>query len=364
MSEQRPWDGYGEYLGLPQLLKCQRPASAAAGAPVHDEMLFIQFHQIYELWFSQILYELDDIQQRFSHEVVDDQDMQPILAYLNRIVEIFKQLESMIDVLETMPAQSFIDFREYLGTSSGFQSLQFRLIETRLGLRRKDRLSVLHGQFDDNLRSESKTALQKAEGSPSLYDQLEQWLARTPFVQSGSYQFWEEYRAAVYAMFDEKAAHATANLDGESQAKELQAIERGREKFDGIFDAAKHEKAREQGQWRMELKALQAALFINIYREEPVLQAPYRLLTHMMDVDELLTRWRYRHALMVQRMMGVSVGTGGSSGYEYLMKTVAQHRIFSDLFGLSTYLIPSSGRPALPGAIRDGMRYRYSAECA
>ncbi len=362
MAAKAPWDQYGDYLGLDKILTAQKPRSHAAGQAVHDEMLFIQFHQVYELWFKQILYELDDISGRFSRPNVDENDMQPIMIYLGRIVEIFKQMESMIDVLETMPPQSFVDFREHLGTASGFQSLQFRLIETRLGLQRKDRLSVFHGQFDDNLAEASKAAIRDAESKPSLFVQMDNWLARTPFVNLGSYTFWNEYRKAAHGMFEEKIKAAQASLSGDALKNELEAIEKGRQKFEGVFDEAKHAEAVKEGRWRLSWKALQAALFITIYRNEPVLQAPFGLLTHLMDVDELLARWRFRHALMVQRMVGMGMGTGGSSGYEYLLRTVINHRIFSDLFALSTYLIPTRMLPALPAEISNKMDYNYAAK--
>ena len=105
-------------------------------------------------------------------------------------------------------------------------------------------------------------------------------------------------------------------------------------------------------------------LNINLYRDEPVLQLPFRLLAALMSVDELMTLWRYRHALMVQRMIGVKIGTGGSAGHDYLRDTAARHRIFSDLFRLSTYLIPRSRLPALPRELEDAMGYRYSAKPA
>lgn len=362
MAKKDPWDQYGEYLGLEKILSAQHPRSAKAGHPVHDEMLFIQFHQIYELWFKQVLFELDGILERFSAHTVDESDMQPILTYLGRIVEIFKQMESMIDVLETMPPQSFTDFRETLGTASGFQSAQFRLIETRLGLLRENRLSVFHDHFDARLNTESKKAIRNAEKQPSLFEQLDSWLSRTPFVDMGGYRFWQEYRAAVSGMFGEKAKSARAAFSGEALKEELAAIERGRQKFEGIFDAGQHASAQKAGRWRMSWKALQAALFITLYREAPMLQAPYNLLVRVMDVDELLARWRFRHALMVQRMVGMGMGTGGSSGYEYLMRTVQAHRIFSDLFALSAYLIPAASLPALPADISREMNYTYSAK--
>lgn len=360
MTGNKAWDQYHDYLDLDKIIGAQHPKSDAAGDPQHDEMLFIQFHQIYELWFKQILFELDDIQNRFSGAVVDDRDMEPIVSYLGRIVEILKQMTSMIDVLQTMPPQSFTDFRQYLGTASGFQSWQFRLIETRLGLRRADRIPVFHGQYDDHLRPESQKAMQAAEKFPSLYDQVDSWLARTPFVDMGHYKFWDDYRTAVHNMFGEREKLVRLSLTGEALDKELAAMAKGREKFDGIFDPAKHEKARENGQWRMSWKALQAALFISIYRENPMLQAPFKVLNALKDVDELLAQWRFRHALMVQRMVGMSMGTGGSSGYEYLMRTVSDHRIFSDLFAMATYLIPSNVRPDLPQDVIREMSYKHS----
>ncbi len=360
MAKKPAWDQYSEYLCLDKILGAQAPLSDAAGHPAHDEMLFIQFHQIYEIWFKQILFELDDIQKRFSSSIVTDKDMQPILHHLSRIVSIFKHLESMIDILETMPAQSFVDFREHFGTASGFQSVQFRLIETRLGLLRDKRQPVFHCQFDENLKEESKSAIQDAEQGGSICDQLDGWLSRTPFVSLGAYSFWEEYRAAVHKMFDEKSIAARANLRGEALDKELEGLQKGRDKFDGIFDECKHAQAQASGQWRMSWKALQAALFIMIYKGEPILQGPHNLLNHIMDVDELIARWRYRHALMVQRMVGNSMGSGGSAGYGYLIQTLEKHRIFTDLFSLATYLIPTRLIPTLPDALSKEMGYGYA----
>ncbi len=360
MPPKPAWDQYGEYLAIDSILNAQHPQSMVGGSAVHDEMLFIQFHQIYELWFKQILFELDDVLPRLGADTVSESDMQPILTYLGRIVEILKQMESMIDVLETMPPQSFIDFREYLGTASGFQSAQFRLIETRLGLERKTRLCVFHGQFDDNLKDSTKAAIKDAEKQPTLFAALDRWLARTPFVHLHSYTFANDYRMAVYDMFAERINIARTKLSGEALAAELEAIEKGKQKFEGIFDEELHAQAVKDGHWRLSWKALQAALFITIYRDTPILQAPYALLTQVMNIDALLARWRLRHALMVQRMVGMSLGTGGSSGYEYLMATVTSHRIFTDFFALSTYLIPSRALPPLPDDIRREMNYTYT----
>jgi tryptophan 2,3-dioxygenase len=355
-----PWDQYGDYLALDSLLGAQAPRSHAAGAPAHDEMLFIVYHQVCELWFRQILFELDDIDRRFSRDIVDDRDMQPILAQIDRVTGILRLVVNQTDILETMTPQSFIDFREHLSSASGFQSLQFRLIETRLGLRRDERIPVFHGSFDAQLSERSRKSIEDAESRPSLFELLDGWLSRTPFTTLGEYRFQDAYKKAVHAILDAKADAARTMLDGRPQELELAAIERGREKFEGIFDATRHTEATQKGLWRLSLKALQAALFITLYRNEPMLQAPYALLNHIMNIDEQLALWRVRHALMVQRMVGGSAGTGGSSGFDYLMETIRKHRIFNDLFALSAYLIPSGSLPPLPEGVAHAMGYRYS----
>jgi tryptophan 2,3-dioxygenase len=106
---------------------------------------------------------------------------------------------------------------------------------------------------------------------------------------------------------------------------------------------------------------VRAALFISLYRDRPALQLPYRLLAALMDIDETMTIWRYRHAIMVERMIGVKTGTGGSSGHVYLRRAAETHRVFTDLFRLSTYLIPRAEVPPLPAEIEKRMGFVYAA---
>ncbi|AGH98243.1 tryptophan 2,3-dioxygenase family protein [Micavibrio aeruginosavorus] len=360
-DKTKHWDQYGDYLALDTLLDIQKPWSAdkATGAFAHDEMLFIIFHQTYELWFKQILFELDDVQERLGRPVVDDCDMQPIVKHLHRVVEILRLLVRQLDILETMTPQDFTDFRDHLKTASGFQSLQFRLIETRLGLRREDRLLFNQCQYDTGYCPASQTAIHTAEHETTLFDQIDKWLARTPFVDRDDYKFWDSYRAAVHTMLDGREAMARQSIDGELLDRELAAIARNRTKFDSIFNKDADTSSSQSSSWRLSWRALQAALFITVYKTEPALQGPASLLGHIMDIDAAMSQWRYRHALMVQRMVGMNVGTGGSAGYGYLMQTLEKHRIFTDLFALSTYLIPSHARPPLPQTISNQMGYRY-----
>merc|ERR1711934_1277249 len=108
-----------------------------------------------------------------------------------------------------------------------------------------------------------------------------------------------------------------------------------------MLDESKHEDMRKRNRKQLSFKATQAALLISTYQSEPILTWPYQLLTELVEIDEMMGNWRHRHAQMVHRMLGMKSGTGGSSGYMYLRSTVDRHRIFTDLFDLSTYLIPS-----------------------
>eukprot|EP00483_Globobulimina_turgida_P001540 UN01542 len=102
---------------------------------------------------------------------------------------------------------------------------------------------------------------------------------------------------------------------------------------------------------------MQATLMIMLYREEPQLQMPFRVLELSMDMEAVLTKWRNAHALMVHRMLGSKMGTGGSSGFHYLRTAAMHHKVFSDFFNLSTYMIPKSNLPKLPNSLRFFMQF-------
>jgi len=366
MANSSPAAGayYSDYLDLDRLLSAQSPESARHGRPAHDEMLFIIVHQAYELWFRQILHELDRIQSDFECNPMADEQLGRIVRGLDRINEILKLLIQQLDVLETMTPLDFLDFRDLLMPASGFQSMQFRAIETRLGLKREGRLLFDERAFDERLSAADRARLADAETKPRLVEQLDRWLSRTPFITMGDFAFGKAYRTAVEKMLTSDAARVRASpVLTEAQRKaEAAAIETALERFNAIFAADGKES--QESPWRMSLAAVQAALFITVYRDQPVLQLPFRLLTALMNIEESLTLWRYRHALMVQRMIGVKIGTGGSSGHDYLRRTVEAHRVFADLFQLSTYLIPRSALPPLPPEVQGRMGFVYAARDA
>jgi tryptophan 2,3-dioxygenase len=348
---------YSDYLRLESLLAQQVPESERIGAPAHDEMLFIIVHQAYELWFKLILHELDRIQKDFGADVVEDDRLGRVVHGLGRINEIVGLLVHQLDVLETMTPLDFLDFRDLLTPASGFQSVQFRLIEIRLGLRLEGRLKLEDNRFDLQLSESDRQRVAQVEHGDTLVDQLDRWLARTPFVELSGYAFSNVYREAVTRSLaaDSDLIRATEGMSESQRETETRAIAAALARFNAIFQPQA-----ESSPWRMSLGAVQAALFITVYRDEPVLQLPFRLLTALMDIEETLTLWRYRHALMVRRMIGVKVGTGGSSGYDYLKQTADRHQIFGDLFQLSNYLIPRSLIPPLPPAVRARMGFVYS----
>ncbi|GBP17811.1 Tryptophan 2,3-dioxygenase [Eumeta japonica] len=129
----------------------------------------------------------------------------------------------------------------------------------------------------------------------------------------------------------------------------LQDAENRREIYRSIFDPAVHDALRSRGERRLSHKAMQGAIMITFYRDEPRFSQPHQILTLLMDIDSLITKWRYNHVIMVQRMIGSQqLGTGGSSGYQYLRSTLSdRYKVFLDLFNLSTFLLPRSLIPPL-----------------
>lgn len=350
---------YGDYLQVDRLLSLQVPESGKHGPPVHDEMLFIIVHQAYELWFRQIIHELDRVERDFSTNPVDDESMARIVHSLARVHEILKLLVAQLDVLETMTPADFLDFRDYLFPASGFQSVQFRQIETRLGLPEGARIKFDGEAIEKRLSASDRTKLAAARARPSILTQLDAWLARTPFLDWGGESFRVAYRAAVvrHLSADVETIKADAVLPAERRDREASGIDKALAAFAAIFEPEES-----PGAWRLSPKAVQAALFITVYREMPAVQQPFRLLSLLMDIDETLTFWRYRHALMVERMIGRKIGTGGSSGHAYLRSTAERHRIFGDLFQLSTFLIPRSSLPQLPADVRRRLGLVYASE--
>ncbi|KAL4713496.1 hypothetical protein ACJJTC_010481 [Scirpophaga incertulas] len=353
---------YGEYLMLDKLLGAQRMLSAESSKPVHDEHLFIVTHQAYELWFKQIIFEVDSVRSLLDVEGLDESHTMEILKRLNRVVLILKLLVDQVMILETMTPLDFMDFRNYLRPASGFQSLQFRLLENKLGL--KQALRVKYNQNYQTVFGDDPAAMEslhKSEEEPALLALIERWLERTPGLNTHGFNFWGKYQAAVDKTIKEDIDLAMKVSNETVRRHRLQDAENRREIYRSIFDPDVHDALRSRGERRLSHKALQGAIMITMYRDEPRFSQPHQLLTLLMDIDSLITKWRYNHVIMVQRMIGSQqLGTGGSSGYQYLRSTLSdRYKVFLDLFNLSTFLLPRSQIPPLDDGVKRSLNLTW-----
>lgn len=350
---------YHDYLDLERLLGAQQLLSARHGEPAHDEMLFIVVHQAYELWFKQILWELDAVLASFSQEVIREREMGRLVARLERIVAIQRLLFDQLEILETMTPLDFLDFRDLLVPASGFQSVQFRLIENKLGVDPQSRLPIDGAPYTSRFRPEHRVMIEASEQEDSLHHLVEAWLERTPFLEMGDFAFWDEYRDAVTRTLDAERRLITANptLDDAARHAQLAHLDATAASFANIFDEDSYEELRASGRRRLSRRAFLAALLINLYRDEPILQLPFRLLTALIDIDEGFTAWKQRHALMASRMIGDRIGTGGTAGSEYLEAAARAGRVWSDLVEIPSFLVPRRDLPLLPDAVVAAMRF-------
>ena len=339
---------YSDYLHIEKILAAQLPESDKQGSPAHDEMLFIIIHQTYELWFKQLLHEANSIIQIMQKPALNDNspELQTVVHRLSRMATILRVLVHQIDIMETMTPMDFLDFRDMLRPASGFQSVQFKLLEASLGLKYEQR----HGQehYISQLRPTEVDSVRKGEASKSLLALVNDWLERIPFFKedenwkgfvvstplNDQHPFWAEYRERYRQSLNE------------AERNNLQI-------FDQFFqESGANQNAGEQGAVDLGARALspaaaRAALFIMLYRGYPILQLPFQLLNNLLEIDEQLSTWRYRHMSMVHRMIGTRIGTGGSSGRDYLRSALEKHYIFRDIAQLTSFLIERKKLPQL-----------------
>lgn len=326
---------YPDYLQLEKILGAQELESAKHGVPAHDEMLFIIIHQSYELWFKQVLHEVGSVMALFADGHVDDDggELSVAVHRLGRVHTILQVLVQKIDILETMTPLDFLDFRDMLRPASGFQSMQFKILEAKLGLRMEQRFGKQY--YTSQLKPEHKAEIEALEGQPTFFDLLNGWLERMPFLEA---RFWPQDQPPFWEQH--KALYAASLVKGEEHNMEL---------WEKLFVTG-------DGR-RLSPAASRAAVFIMLYRDEPILQMPFRLLERLLDIDEALATWRYRHMSMVHRTIGLRVGTGGSTGKQYLAGALNSHHIFQELADLSSFLFERRKIPALPEGLRKALRF-------
>ena len=256
---------YASYLRLDDLLSLQQPHQ---GEMEHDETLFIVIHQVYELWFKEVLHELDHLMA-----LLRANDAASASHTLKRILTILKVLVAQIDILETMTPLGFLAFRDRLDTGSGFQSFQFREIECALGIKHAAVLERYPAG------SEHRRRVERRFTSPTLWD------AFLRFLGANGY--------AVPQVLLERDVTALIEPSPELQQ-----------------------------------------LLVRVYRTNPAVQS---VCERLVDLDEGLMEWRYRHVKMVERTIGTRRGTGGSAGAAYLTTTL-NRPAFPDLWAIRTEL--------------------------
>lgn len=270
-DEQVHWDlgesqSYGEYLGLNQLLSAQRPVSFE-----HDEMLFIIIHQASELWMKLCLHELTAAREHIRRD-----DLGPSFKMLTRVSRIQQQLVQSWDVLATMTPAEYSLFRNQLGRASGFQSVQYRMLEFIIGNKNADTIEVHRREpkvYED---------LQRALQSPSIYDEALRLLSRRGF------EIPQEY------------------LD------------------------------RDWSQPYQPSKQV-AAAWLSVYHSVEDNWDLYDLAEKLVDLDHKFQLWRFSHMKTVERIIGYKRGTGGTGGVSYLNKAL-ELRFFPELWTIRTLM--------------------------
>jgi tryptophan 2,3-dioxygenase len=348
---------YGNYLQLDELLSLQSGPGGDNNSLSNHEMHFIVVHQAFELWFKQINRELEEALNLMNVPEVDEKQIPVIVSHLERCSEIFRLLAAQWKVMQTLAPQDFLAFRDKLGTSSGFESWQMRTLEMLLGLKSEQRIGGMDPmEHNRKLHSEGKLSdsvmanMTRIDNLPSLNEVLLRWLARTPVNGvSGDndvlQEFVEGHLAAMAEHGESVITHMVKIGHGTEEAVRPR-IESGiAGARDFLLPEGKVEPARA------------GLLFIESYRELPLLSWPRRLIDTMVDLEQAMLLFRSHHARMVERMIGRRMGTGGSSGVDYLDMTL-KYRIFTDLWAVRTMLVK---RDALNVPINSDF-YGYAAD--
>lgn len=259
---------YGGYLRLDQLLSAQQPLTVP---PHHDEMLFIVMHQVAELWMKLVIHEL---KAAIAHLRIDD--VNECLKILARVKHVQRQLFEQWAVLETLTPSEYLEFRDALGSSSGFQSLQYRMIEFMLGNKNAQMLKLF--EHDPAAQAQLREVLE----APGLYDEFLRYLAR------------------------------------HGHAVPAERLER-----DWTEAYQRHEDL--------------LPVFKRIYEQRAAFWPEYHMCEQLVDVEESFQLWRFRHMKTVERIIGHRRGTGGSSGVAFLRKAL-ELEFFPELLDVRTIL--------------------------
>jgi len=259
---------YGRYLHLDEILHAQHPVSVPEH---HDELLFILQHQTSELWLKLVLHELRAVLRRLAKD-----DLRPALKGLARVKHIQRTLTEQWSVLATLTPSEYAEFRSFLGTSSGFQSYQYRAVEFTLGNKDRRMLSIFNDEPD------ARAMLVEALEAPSVYDEFLRYLAR------------HGHDVPVELLQRDVTLPYVFNED-------------------------------------------LVPVFKRIYADPEQFWGAYEACEELVDLEENFQLWRFRHLKTVERTIGHKAGTGGSSGVGFLRRAL-EHQFFPELIDVRTVI--------------------------
>ncbi len=350
---------YWDYLRLDELLSLQGGLEDDESQVSSDELHFIVVHQVYEMWFKLMLRELREARDHLAAPLLAEETVPLVVHHLRRVTRIFELMVQQWAVVETLTPQDFLAFRDKLIPASGFQSFQMREVELVLGLEDSHRLH--YGGVDPLAHIREKAAdspagskvlahLEAVQEERSLRSTLHDWLHRTPVQASGPDdsgdsevvdRFLEDYLAA-YSRAQDRQVHRLV----EGSVVRPEAIE---EKCAAAVEETRSflfatDVDAEERTWARRVRA--GLVFIESYRELPLLAWPRTLVDAVVEVEEQFVLWRNRHARMTERTIGRRIGTGGSSGVDYLDEA-AKGRIFPELWAVRSILLAKADLPPL-----------------
>jgi len=352
---------YWDYIQLDTLLDLQHGVDGDERRLSNDEVLFITIHQIDELWFKLAIRELVFVRDLFARTRVPEQSLAKAVRGLRRIAALFHQVAGHFALMETMTTRDYLAFRSKLHPASGFQSAQLREIEILFGLKDSQRISLGHeSSYMDALRNADGTpsrayekVASRLEDKPTLREALHEWIHRTPIhgsVPSDAgdgevvRSFVRDYveanaveieKTKAFAVHEALTAEDAERLE-RRYAKEIQSAE------DFLLARDCEPDVQER------VSRIRAAiLFIESYRELPLLSWPREILDSIVAVEQAFVIFRQRHARMVERVIGRRTGTGGSAGVDYLDRTALEYRIFQDVWAVRTILLREEALPQL-----------------
>lgn len=351
---------YWDYIRVEDLLRLQGGESNDETELTNHEVLFITVHQVYELWFKLILREVVTARDLFRQNPVPDAEMSAAVRSFRRIAALFEQAVSHFKVVETLTTRDYLAFRDKLIPASGFQSAQVREVEILLGL--EDHVRVPLGKetsFLHALRGEGgarSPALDRVErrltDKPTLKEALYDWLARTP-IYGGVHtpdqtdKFLRDLLDAHRRDVEERSRRAEQAAVSPEAAADVRGRYEREVKAAEAFLLAEDDPQADEATKRRRRDVRAAAMFLECYRELPRLAWAREVVDTVIEMEQAIVMWRQRHARMVERVIGRRVGTGGSSGVDYLDDTALKYRVFHDLWGVRALMLRKSILPTV-----------------